>query len=267
MLWGLLAARDLLLPRLRDGSVHGSHTPFLSAFPQPQVGPRCRYACPWRPVRAQRTRQPTGSPAAPGVGVSEPERWIVVTGWERHQHRDMARTAVPPWLKVYTRLLSDDDYLKLTFRQRGILLGIWLEYARSRRVLGASPARLGLRLGDETVRQRDLDALSQAGYITFSASKPDSNPASNLAVLEVEIEKEQEQGPTPRAANQLDPEKALELSKIIGELHGVNGSTWQTLEPLAARVPLAMLADLRTRSAGKGPGWVIRALQAEIRTA
>jgi hypothetical protein len=69
-----------------------------------------------------------------------------------------------------------------------------------------------------------------------------------------------------RAANQLDPEKSLELSRIIGELQGVNGTTWTTLEPLAQRVPLAVLADLRTRCAGKGTGWIVRALRDEIRT-
>src|SRR3990167_3921160 len=148
--------------------------------------------------------------------MSEPERWIIVTAWERHQHRDMARTSVPPWMKVYTRLLSDDDYLKLSFRQRGILLGIWLAYARGRRVLGSSPARLGRILGDETVRQRDLDTLNHAGFITFSDSKPARSHASTPASLEVEVEVEknveQEKNPSQReeGSSQQGPTQALD---------------------------------------------------------
>ena len=103
--------------------------------------------------------------------MSEPERWIIVTGWDRHQHRDMARTEIPPWLKVYTRLHSDDDFLKLTFHQRGVLIGLWIEYARARRQLTDSTSALSRRLGHRVMR-RDLDALNHAGYITFSAVKP-----------------------------------------------------------------------------------------------
>jgi hypothetical protein len=115
--------------------------------------------------------------------------WIVIPRWDEFQHRDMARSTVPPWIKTYTKLMADDAYLNLTFRQRGILHGIWLEYARARRVLGASPARLGLRLGDESVRRRDLEALNHAGFISISASKPAGAHASKVAGLEVEVEK------------------------------------------------------------------------------
>ena len=66
-------------------------------------------------------------------------------------------------------------------------------------------------------------------------------------------------------ANELDPEKTIELGKLIEVLRDVNGTTWNTLSPLAAQVPFNVLADLRIRAKGKGTGWIIRALQAEIR--
>lgn len=200
--------------------------------------------------------------------MSEPERWIVVIGWERFQHyQGGPRADRPPWIKTYVALLHDDAYLRLTLHQRGVLHGLWLEYATARRQLPDSTATISRRLG-ERVTRATLDALNHAGFITFSASKP---LAARYQDASPERERDREQAHTSKtdaqAALQLDHEKAFELTRIIGELHGVNGSTWSTLEPLAARVPLSVLADLRTRSTGKGPGWVIRALQDEIRTA
>lgn len=113
------------------------------------------------------------------------DAWIVIPKWDNFQHRDMARSSVPPWVKMYTRLLSDDDYLGLSHHQRGVLMGIWLEYARSTRQLRGSTATLTRRLG-QRVTTRDLTALNHAGFIGFSASKP----ASGIASLEVEVEVE-----------------------------------------------------------------------------
>jgi hypothetical protein len=131
--------------------------------------------------------------------------WISVVDWRRFQHYDPAKR-VPPWIKNYTELLDDDEYLRLTSRQRGLLHGIWLLYAASRCKLSDSPALLTRRLGlgpttaerglsegsaaaqgglDEgsseaarrlasgagVVRRRDLDALVRAGFIRIVASK------------------------------------------------------------------------------------------------
>lgn len=113
------------------------------------------------------------------------ERWIEVVDWDRHQHRDMARTTVPPWIKVATRLLSDDAYLELSPNRRAMLLGLWLEYARTRRALRENTASISRRLA-QRVTSADLEALNRAGFIVFSAS----NPASKSAGLEVEVERE-----------------------------------------------------------------------------
>ena len=96
--------------------------------------------------------------------------WISVRNWRKFQHYDPNKRA-PIWIKNYTDLLDDEDYLRLTARQRSILHGIWLLYAASRCKLGSSPALLGQRLGDESVRTRDIESLVHAGWIDIVASK------------------------------------------------------------------------------------------------
>jgi hypothetical protein len=112
-----------------------------------------------------------------------PDQWIVICRWDDFQHPDAARSGIPPWIKTYTRLLSSDDFLELSHHQRGILLGLWLEYARARRQLRDSTVALTRRLGQRVTR-RDLESLSHAGFIEFSASKPASTPASRSASLD-----------------------------------------------------------------------------------
>jgi len=103
-------------------------------------------------------------------GMSAPERWIVVPNWREFQHY---KDRDPRWIKAYTRLLSDAEYLALSFRLRGILHSIWLLYAASDGLVsGSSPAQLGRMLGADAVRTRDIESLNHAGFIRFSASKP-----------------------------------------------------------------------------------------------
>ncbi len=117
----------------------------------------------------------------------------MIPRWDEFQHRDMARSTVPPWIKNLTRLLSDEAYLGLTPNRRALLHGLWLEYARTRRQLPGNTASLSRRLAMK-VTSRDLEALNHAGFLTFSASKP----ASRLASLEVEVEVEKKEQ-TPMA--------------------------------------------------------------------
>ncbi len=105
--------------------------------------------------------------------MSDPEQWIQVNNWERFQHPDAARSLVPPWIKSWTELLSNDAYLDLSPHCRAVLHGIWLEYARSRRQLAVNTASLTRRLSLR-VSSRQLKTLSDAGFITFVASKPAS---------------------------------------------------------------------------------------------
>jgi hypothetical protein len=96
------------------------------------------------------------------------ERYIVIPRWDEFQHY---RDRDPIWLKVYTRLLSDEGFRQLTFHQRGVLLSLWVEYARSGRQLRDNTATLTRQLGNRVMR-RDIEALTYAGFITFSASAP-----------------------------------------------------------------------------------------------
>jgi hypothetical protein len=129
------------------------------------------------------------------------EMWIVIPKWEEFQHRDAARSKVPPWVKTWTRLLSDDDFLDLSHHLRGVLLGIWLEYARSTRQLRGSTVALTRRLG-QRVTARDLESLSDAGFIAFSASKPASDPAGTSASPDGDRDRDP---PTPTTSSRTTP--------------------------------------------------------------
>lgn len=134
-----------------------------------------------------------------------PDQWIVVPGWEEFQHPDVTRTKnAPAWIKVYTRLLSDDDYLSLTLAQRGLLHGIWIEYARSNAALTVRRTRMQLSTNrNEAARiTRNLEALNQAGFIAFSASKPASNVQADIPPREEKI-----RTPQPPASRQAKPRR------------------------------------------------------------
>lgn len=89
--------------------------------------------------------------------------WITVPGWSKHQHYKNRHV---PWIKVYTELNSRDDWLDLTYAQRGLLVTIWLEYERSRERL---PLRQVYPRGGRQVDPRTLDALVQAGFVEISS--------------------------------------------------------------------------------------------------
>ncbi len=118
--------------------------------------------------------------------------WIVIPNWERFQHY---KNRNPLWIKSYLELMGDDAYLGLTFHQRGVLQGIWLEYARARRQLLGSTSSLSRRLGGR-VTTETLEALNHAGFIHFAASKPLAaryHVASPHALAREETEEEQDQ--------------------------------------------------------------------------
>jgi hypothetical protein len=96
------------------------------------------------------------------------ELWIVVPNWHRFQHY---RDRSPPWVKTYTELLHDENYLELTMHQRGVLHGLWLAYAATHGQLRGSTATVTRQLGGR-VSRATLQRLNQAGFIQFSASKP-----------------------------------------------------------------------------------------------
>lgn len=103
------------------------------------------------------------------------EEWIIVPNWERFQHYGLVRT--PAWIKLYTNLNSHDAWADLSMSERGLLVTIWIEYARSKRRLKTS--RIRAEDGYRHFR-RHLESLNDAGFIRLS-SRPE---------VEVEVEEE-----------------------------------------------------------------------------
>lgn len=93
--------------------------------------------------------------------------YIQIPNWSDFQHADVTkRGRAPVWIRNYTRLLSNDDYLSLTPTQRATLHGIWLEHARSGGKVPENTSKLSRRLGLR-VTKRTLEALERKGFIVI----------------------------------------------------------------------------------------------------
>jgi hypothetical protein len=107
------------------------------------------------------------------------DQWIIVRNWDKFQHYKNRR---PVWIKLYTELTSDSDWLGLSDAQRGLLATIWIEYACAKRRLrvrdivrmeqAADALRTPNRTPEATRKSvgRALVRLNQAGFIIISAS-------------------------------------------------------------------------------------------------
>jgi hypothetical protein len=100
--------------------------------------------------------------------MSGKSRWISVRKWRKFQHYDPAKRWVP-WIKLYTELMSDDAFLRLTPARRCLLICLWLEYALSRSCLRLDVPLLNSRLG-LAAKLADYEALKKAGFIAFVSS-------------------------------------------------------------------------------------------------
>jgi hypothetical protein len=97
--------------------------------------------------------------------VSE-DRWIVVPKWHEFQHY---KDRVPPWIKVYLELLDKDEFATLNASDRGVLMTIWLLYARQKGPFRVSKVRSNARTKSV---ERALERLNHAGFIEVRASNP-----------------------------------------------------------------------------------------------
>lgn len=163
--------------------------------------------------------------------------WIEIPEWRRFQHY---RDRNPNWIKNYPELLSKDEYLALSFHARGVLHGLWMEYARSNgqlrggtvadsrqlrdgivaapRQLRGSFSAISRQLGGR-VTAATLVSLNHAGFIRFSASKPlasryqaASNPASARATRANALAREGSKEPSKTRARASDPQAARALA-------------------------------------------------------
>jgi hypothetical protein len=110
------------------------------------------------------------------------ERWIVIPNWDKFQHY---KDRNPAWIKLYLDLNTRDEWLGLTDAERGLLVSLWLEYARANGVLSTRWLHVRLKV---RVYKRHLERLSDAGFIELSASKP-------LALARARVETETEKEP------------------------------------------------------------------------
>jgi hypothetical protein len=125
--------------------------------------------------------------------------WIVVQKWERFQHYKRRK---PSWIKVYTDLLDNPQYLALSMASRGLLQVIWCAFASEN---GRIRVKDVARFCHRSASIPQLESLYHAGFIDFSASTP--------LALSTEVEKEKE-SPSPLTSNgngDLSDERILEI--------------------------------------------------------
>jgi len=95
-----------------------------------------------------------------------PDDWITVPNWDRFQHY---HDRVPPWIKLYLELLDKREFESISDSAKGLLLIVWLLFARHRGPFQRHKLATYVR-DARTLRQ--LESLNHAGFVTLSASKP-----------------------------------------------------------------------------------------------
>lgn len=134
-----------------------------------------------------------------------PDDWLIVPNWEKFQHYGDRN---PPWIKLYTKLLSNPDFLDLTLAERGLLMSIWVTYA-------SCSGLVTVKLLSRTVRARygahTLIRLNHAGFLYWSASKP----------LAPKKEKEKEkESPNPLTGKTPDQDLLIHALNVAADWNG-----------------------------------------------
>ncbi len=180
------------------------------------------------------------------AAVSE-QQWIIIPKWGSFQHY---KDRTPKWIKVYTELLHDENYLALTGDQRAILCGLWLEYASSRSQLPLNTRSLSSRLRLR-VTTRQLDILNRAGFLEYALA-PRYQDAS------LDLDRDRDKNLSLLLTSQTDPVKAeAAIEKMIingvitnevdltAELNGydLNGASAERLRALLSDGATPSTAD------------------------
>lgn len=84
---------------------------------------------------------------------------IRVRNWDRFQHY---KDRNPPWIKLHTCLLEDDDFEVLHSAAKAHLMLIWLLASRRDNVLPISPEWIAKKISEPEV---DLAELVEAGFL------------------------------------------------------------------------------------------------------
>jgi len=98
-------------------------------------------------------------------------QWIEIVKWDDYQHYKNRR---PIWIKLYTDLLDNDDYLALSPGERNLLTELWMLYAVTGARVPLDTRSLSRRLQHRTTSQQ-LRSLVEAGFLRIRASKPQAN--------------------------------------------------------------------------------------------
>jgi hypothetical protein len=150
-----------------------------------------------------------------------------IRDWGRFQHykkreEDGKPSRAPTWIKTYTKLLSDPNWLGLTDGQRGFLLGLWLwwgsqDLGEGWQELSELRQRLINRALATHARASTWNALNSAGFIEIR----DSDTHEVIRQLAMPEEKrrdnEQLQGPptdVPRDVEQADDVYEAEIVSL-----------------------------------------------------
>ncbi len=92
--------------------------------------------------------------------------YVYIRNWDKYQYRSDRRL---PWIKLYVDLLDDDDYLRLSLADRGLLQDLWkLASLSGDGRVSADRVSLSRRLN---VRRVSLERLIQGGFIEIRAHK------------------------------------------------------------------------------------------------
>ena len=134
------------------------------------------------------------------------DTWIIIPNWDKFQHY---KDRDPVWIKLYTELNSRAEWLDLTDAERGLLVTVWVEYARSDGRLRASKIPSSAR---QKGRKRGLDRLVQAGFLRLRASTPARARARGTAKTPRDRDRDRDRTPKPPLNLKLVcPECGLEL--------------------------------------------------------
>jgi hypothetical protein len=177
------------------------------------------------------------------VTTNHQKGWIIVPNWDDFQHY---KDRVPPWIKLYLELADKAEWRRLTLAERGLLVSIWIAFARTRGVVRASELPSFVAA---STREKHLTSLSDAGFIRIRASKP--------LALEKRRIKEKEKKASTAAPDKLAPaaaktnktpyQRAREWVLVNGwqlsdsDLHEMLGAQFGIEAPLRAK--LAELAN------------------------
>jgi hypothetical protein len=128
------------------------------------------------------------------------DRWIVIPGWDKFQHRDAGRSGRGViWIRDYADQHHKDAYRDLPYHLRGLLRDLRLAFASSQGQVKLQPTSLGRRFGQRT-RLAHIERLAEAGFIVISASKPPAL-SQQAAGLDVDVDVP----PNPRKRGRAKP--------------------------------------------------------------